>query len=102
MTVQIEAAIPDQSSKIASRRNGFLANRLSYTIVSTIPTRPTMVVTRTAGLRHWYLLPPQLKPMRNDVELATMNADPIQSMEETLSPIVTFSGAALPRDADPF
>ncbi|KAI7722961.1 hypothetical protein KC353_g70 [Hortaea werneckii] len=43
--------------------------------------------TRTAELCQLYLLPPQLIPTRNKVELTIIDADPIQSKERSFSRI---------------
>lgn len=68
--------------------------------VNTMPASPTKIGTRTAGLCHGYLLPPQLKPTRNKVELVIMSRDPVQSTAESLWPIVIFWRTALSSSVD--
>lgn len=87
MTVQRVTTIPDQCWNIERRKKGFLATFRSKKNVSNMPSRPATMGTRTAELRQLYLLPPQLIPTRNKVELTTIDADPIQSKERSFSRI---------------
>lgn len=68
--------------------------------VITVPPSPATIGTRTAELRQGYLFPPKLRPTRNEVELAIIRIDPIQSTEVSLGRISVLFVLVSPQSMD--